>query len=80
MAQPAWLSKYLKMKPEISRLFQDLESYLAFCQSHGYRFNESDLYNFKSYAWQQYNKYSQGKSTKNMWVEDARRFAGHRSA
>ena len=30
-------------------------------------------YNFKAYAWQQYNKFSQGKNAKNMWVEDARR-------
>jgi S1-C subfamily serine protease len=34
---------------------------------------EEDLYNFKSYAWQQYNKFSQGKNAKNMWLEDARR-------
>jgi hypothetical protein len=49
---------------------------LEFCQDYGYRFNEADLYNFKSYAWQQFNKYSQGKNAKNMWDEDTRRFAG----
>jgi hypothetical protein len=54
--------------------------FLEFCQDYGYRYNESDLYNFKSYAWQQFTKYSTGKNAKNMWWEDARRFAGYRPA
>lgn len=54
-------------------VLEDLSNFLDFCKDFGYRFNESDLYNFKSYAWQQYNKFSQGKNAKNMWVEDARR-------
>jgi hypothetical protein len=36
------------------------------------------LRNFKSYAWQQYSKYTQGKNAKDMWLEDARRFSGSR--
>jgi hypothetical protein len=51
----------------------DLNRFLSFCQDYGYRYNEADLYNFKSYAWQQYNKFIQGKNAKNMWLEDARR-------
>jgi len=51
----------------------ELSKFLSFCVDYGYRFNEADLYNFKSYAWQQYNKFVQGKNAKNMWVEDARR-------
>jgi hypothetical protein len=54
-------------------IHDDLNKFLDFCVEHGYRFNEGDLYNFKSYAWQQYNKFTQGKNTKNMWDEDARR-------
>ena len=57
----------------------DLAKFLEFCVEYGYRFNEGDLYNFKSYAWQQYNKFVQGKNAKNMWVEDSRRFSGYRS-
>jgi len=34
------------------------------------------LYNFKSYAWQQFNKWHAGKNAKNMWSEDTRRLAG----
>ena len=66
----------LKSNPRVIEIQDDLEKLLEFCQDYGYRYNEADLYNFKSYAWQQYNKFSQGKNAKNMWDEDARRFAG----
>jgi hypothetical protein len=59
-------------------IHDDLNKFLDFCVEYGYRFNEGDLYNFKSYAWQQYNKFIQGKNAKNMWFEDSRRFAGYR--
>ena len=67
-----------KSNPRVIEIQDDLEKLLEFCQDYGYRYNEADLYNFKSYAWQQYNKYSQGKNAKNMWDEDARRFSGYR--
>ena len=66
----------LKSNPRVIEIQDDLEKLLEFCQDYGYRYNEADLYNFKSYAWQQYNKYSQGKNAKSMWDEDTRRFAG----
>jgi len=59
--------------PRTNQIHEDLEKFLDFCREYGYKFNENDLYNFKSYAWQQYNKYIQGKNAKNMWTEDARR-------
>ena len=65
--------------PRVTEIFNDLEQYEEFCKDYGYRYNEADLYNFKSYAWQQYTKYAQGKNAKNMWWEDARRLAGHRA-
>jgi hypothetical protein len=64
--------------PRALQIQEDLSKFLDFCVEYGYRFNESDLYNFKSYAWQQYNKFIQGKNAKNMWFEDSRRFAGYR--
>ena len=66
----------IKSNPRVIEIHDDLEKLLEFCQDYGYRYNEADLYNFKSYAWQQYNKYSQGKNAKNRWDEDTRRFAG----
>jgi len=67
-----------KPNPRALAVMHDLDLFRDFCVEYGYRFREEDLYNFKSYAWQQYNKYSQGKNAKNMWWEDARRFAGYR--
>ena len=69
-----------KFNPRVQAIFDELDKYLEFCVDYGYRYNETDLYNFKSYAWQQYNKFTQGKNTKNMWEEDTRRFAGYRRA
>jgi len=59
--------------PRALSIMDDLDSFREFCVDYGYRYNEADLYNFKAYAWQQYNKFTQGKNAKNMWVEDARR-------
>jgi hypothetical protein len=62
-----------KPNPRVAQVFDDLENYLEFCQDYGYRYNEADLYNWKSYAYQQFNKYSQGKFAKDMWIQDAGR-------
>jgi hypothetical protein len=70
----------VRSNPVVNEIFAELEQFQEFCQDYGYRYNEADLRNFKSYAWQQYSKYSQGKYAKNMWQEDARRFAGYRPA
>jgi hypothetical protein len=58
--------------PRVKAIFEDLENYLTFCQDYGYRFNEADLYNWKSYAFQQFNKFVQGKNAKDMWLQDTR--------
>lgn len=68
----------IKHNPAVAKIFDDLERYLEFCCDYGYRYNESDLYNFKSYAWQQYTKFSNNKNSKNMWDEDIKRFSGSR--
>ena len=59
--------------PRAVQIQEELGNFLEFCRDYGYRFREEELFNFKAYAWQQYNKYTQGKNAKNMWVEDARR-------
>jgi hypothetical protein len=68
----------VRSNPVVDQIFDELEQLQEFCREYGYRYNEADLRNFKSYAWQQYTKYSQGKNAKNMWWEDARRFGGIR--
>jgi hypothetical protein len=67
-----------RLNPRVYSILDDLDKFQDFCVNFGYRYNEADLYNFKSYAWQQYNKYTSGKNAKNMWDEDARRFSGYR--
>jgi hypothetical protein len=44
MAQPAWLNKYLTMKPEVNRIFDDLESFHNFCRFELREFNPAELY------------------------------------
>lgn len=59
--------------PRVTQIFEDLEKFLEFCQDYGYRYNESDLYNWKAYSWQQFSKYHSGKFAKDMWSQDSRR-------
>ena len=59
--------------PRVASVFEDLEQFLKFCQNFGYKFNEGDLYNWKAYAYQQFNKHTQGKFAKDMWSIDSSR-------
>jgi hypothetical protein len=65
MAKPV-----IKPNHKVKQIFEDLEEYLNFCRSYGYKFNEGDLYNWKSYAYQQFNKFLQKKNVKDMWLQD----------
>ena len=58
--------------PSVNQIFNDLEKFLEFCVSHGYKYDESVLYNMRNYSYQQYTKWVAGKNAKNMWVEDAK--------
>lgn len=62
-----------KTNPRVTATFEDLDQYREFCRDYGYRFNEADLYNWKSYAYQQFNKFLQGKTAKDMWLIDSSR-------
>ena len=64
----------VQANPKSQSALEELDILLEFCRDFGYRYNEADLYNFKSYAWQQYNKFTQGKNARDMWFEDARRY------
>ena len=44
MANPAWLSKYLTMKPEVNKIFDDLDAYQDFCRFELREFNPAHLY------------------------------------
>ena len=61
-----------KTNPRLTQIFQDLEHYLEFCKNFGYRFDESDLYSNRSFAYRQYGKFLEGKSPKDMWAADSK--------
>jgi len=63
----------IRSNPKTQAVFDDLDEFLRFCQDFGYRYDERDLYNWKSYAYQQFNKFLQGKTAKDMWMLDAAR-------
>lgn len=58
--------------PRVRQIFEDLEKYLTFCQDLGYKFNESELYDNKSYVYRQFTKYLQGKPVRDNWELDAK--------
>ena len=59
----------IQHNPRVQQIFEDLEKYLEFCKDYGYKFDESDLYNQKSYVYRQYTKFSTGKQAKDNWEE-----------
>ena len=63
----------IQSNPRVTQIFDDLEKYLAFCQEYGYKFDEANLYNMRSYPYQQYSKFLSRKNFKDQWMEDSRR-------
>jgi len=61
--------------PRVTQLFDDLEKYLNFCREYGYKYDESELYDMRSYAYRQYSKLLSNQHPKDQWMEDAKAFA-----
>lgn len=49
MAQPSYIQKTLRMKPEVTKIFEDLENWLDHCRFNLLPFNPADLYKSKEY-------------------------------
>lgn len=62
-----WLTKYLRMKPEVSDIFEDLETYKKFCVDYGYVFDEAHLYNERNSTYNEYLKYARGREPWDQW-------------
>lgn len=55
MAQPNYIQKTLRMKPEVSKIFDDLEKWLDHCRFNLLKYDEKDLYKSLDYkAWARY--------------------------
>jgi len=63
MAHPSYVQKTLVMKPEVTKIFDDLDSYLDFCRFELLPFSPSDLYNRESKVWNQYYAATHGKKS-----------------
>lgn len=48
-------SKHFGMKPEVEKIFVDLEDYLEYCKDNMLRYDERDLY--KSDQWRKFEKH-----------------------
>lgn len=49
MAQPKFIEKHLRMKPEVSKIFDDLDLYKEYCKDNMLKFDERDLYKSEQY-------------------------------
>ena len=58
MSQAKWLDKYLTIKPEVTKVFEDLEAWHDHCRFEMINFNPADLYKSKEYKdWQRTQEY-----------------------
>ena len=48
--------KYFENRPEIVKIFDDLDAYHNFCRIELIEFNEAHLYNRESWQWRNYEK------------------------
>jgi len=60
----------VQSNPRVNQIFEDLEKYLEFCKDYGYKFDESTLYDMRSFAYRQFQKALGGKPAKDQWQED----------
>lgn len=64
------MAKYqVQPNHKVRQIFDDLEKYLGFCQDYGYKFDEADLYNQRSYVFRQFAKFATGRDAKDGWAE-----------
>ena len=59
----------IQSNPRVQQIFDDLEKYLEFCRAFGYKYDENDLYNQRSFNYRQFIKFSTGKQVKDNWED-----------
>lgn len=68
------MAKQNKSSNQVNQIFNDLDRLRNFCREYGYRFDERDLYENKSYVYRQFQKFLQNKNVKNQWDLDLAKF------
>jgi hypothetical protein len=78
MSQPKWLEKYLNMKPEVSKIFDDLEAWHDHCRFEMIKFDPADLYRSREYKeWDRRRKGgSVGYQGKKPWNGERKPYLG----
>ena len=65
-SQPVWLKKYLRMSPEVTKIYNDLDAWLNYCRFRMIKFDEADLYRSPEYKeWQERRKKRQQWQQRN---------------
>ena len=65
MAQPAYIQKTLRMKPEVTKIFDDLDRWLDHCRFNLINYDPKDLYRSDAYRWfQRDQEYHERKAKK----------------
>jgi hypothetical protein len=73
MAQPAYIQKTLRMKPEVTRIFDDLDRWLDHCRMNLLPFNPADMYKSPDYRrFQQEKEYLERKSRREQKARQER--------
>jgi len=63
MAHPSYITKSFRMKPEVNKIFDDLEAWLDHCRFNLLPFFPADLYKSNEYkAWQRGQEYHERKN------------------
>ena len=75
MAQPAWLNKYLRMSPEVTKIYNDLDAWLNYCRFQMIKYDEADLY--KSPA---YKEWQERRRKREQWRQRTGQPSGSRNA
>jgi hypothetical protein len=73
MANPAWLNKYLTMKPEVSKVFDDLDRYLDFCRFELREFNPTHMYDKNN---DNYRAFVNSQRPQRQWSGERRPYQG----
>lgn len=62
-----FIKKYLRMKPEVTEIYDELDQYREFCVDFGRVLDESELGNERSQNWIDYQRHQRGKFVRNHW-------------
>jgi hypothetical protein len=75
MSANLYIKQYQQnIKPQVDRLFDDLEQYHNFCREFGHNYNPAHLYKENVMAYKEFTKFRKGRDPRNRWIEDAKKF------